>query len=52
MRKLVAFLQLCARLQSRFMTAVRGRPLGLPIFSTAGSPTYVQLSPIRLATFE
>ncbi|WP_439854116.1 hypothetical protein [Pseudomonas yamanorum] len=28
------------------MTAVRGRPSGLPVFSTAGSPTCVQLSPI------
>jgi len=52
MRKLLAFLQLGVRLQSRYMTAVRGRPPGLPVFSTAGSPTYVQLSPIRLATFE
>lgn len=33
------------------MTAVRGRPSGLSV-SDPGSPTRVQLSPIRLATIE
>lgn len=49
MRKLSACLQRLPYPHRCFMAAVRGRPSGLPELGP-GSPTCVQLSPIRLAT--